>query len=253
MEMKTNLKDLFAYLSSKENKKACEPFEILNTKYTLLQNKYRNSFQQLNEDAIANANRREYSKGGETIHRGFYSPSSLDLVVGGCNRGRLYKNIRKNSKYDYEYIFDDKGKLICARTYTDQFGGIHQVYEIEFILYEPDKVTSLVYMASDHELHFMSECQYDKGKLYRYESVLCSDQQGGMEINAEEIEYANDLMQTVLWSNYNRSVWLLSRVKFNFTRDKEGKLSTYTVEKWDCMKDVWDQDPRVFNVRRSDK
>lgn len=36
-----------------------------------------NSFQELRDSIVTNEYRREYSKGGLTIHRGFYSPSCV--------------------------------------------------------------------------------------------------------------------------------------------------------------------------------
>ena len=104
-------KELFSYNQSEENKKRCESFEFLNQKYILLQKQYVKSFQELFANVDDKAYRKEYAKGGATIHRGFYSPSSLDLVVGGCHRGKLFKRIPKNGEYDYEYIFDDQGNL----------------------------------------------------------------------------------------------------------------------------------------------
>lgn len=248
------LKNLLGYNQLVENQKKCEPFEQLNQKYILLQKKYMNSFQKLRDSIVANEYRREYSKGGVTIHRGFYSPSSLDLVCGGCNRGRLLKSIPKNNKYDYEYIFDDTDKMICSKKYSDQFGKIKSVVEIELFVYEPNRVLSFVYEPYlDYALTFISECQYDQERLYRYESALCKldcDGIGCTEINVEEIRYSNDLLQTIFWHCYNPSIRLLNQNKYTFTRDKEGYLSTYTVEQLNesTSKYVLNQYPQSYRV-----
>jgi len=110
-------------------------FEQLNKKYILLQKEYRNSFHDLNKDIDSKVCRREYAKGGATLHRGYYSPSAADLTVGNCSRGRLLKKPPENNNYDYEYLFDNHDKLICVRNYTDEFDGVFSVYSIELFIY----------------------------------------------------------------------------------------------------------------------
>ncbi len=233
------LKELRKYNRSEENLKRCEPFEQLKQKYIALKKQYARSFKKLNADISAKAYRREYSKGGETIHRGFYSPSSLDLVVSGCNRGRLYKRLPKPGTCTYEYIFDDKDNMICCNKYNK-----FKTVSTELFIYEQDKVYGLYY---DYSLSFISECHYENGKLIKYDNALLWKDKC-FEINEEIIEYENDLMKTLYWSRYTPDTKLLTTNKYTFSRDEEGYLSTYLVEQIGGPKPDIDYGPIICKV-----
>lgn len=108
-------KELIDFNRSEEYLKECENYEILNQKYIRLQKQYNGSYHELNKAIESRIYRREYSKGGKNIHRGFYSPSNLDLVHNNCNRGKLLKKSPKNNNYDYEYLFDSQNNIICVK------------------------------------------------------------------------------------------------------------------------------------------
>ncbi|MDD4474431.1 MAG: hypothetical protein PHV95_01395 [Eubacteriales bacterium] len=207
----------------------------MNQKYAQLQKKYADSFQELNASIASKAYKWKYSKGGATLHRGFYSPSSLDLVIGGCDRGRLLKSKPKSNTYDYEYIFDDKGNIICSKKYSDEFDGVFSVIAVELFVYKKNIVLSFEFEPyHNHALTFISECKYENGRLARYESAICGlnyDGKSCTEINIETFEYADDWLKSVYWYRYTPSIQLLDQNKFIFTRDEEGYLSTYTVER----------------------
>ena len=129
-----------------------ERFENLKQKYIILQKKYADSFNVLKENIERNVCRREYAKGGEFLHRGFYSPSCLDLVVG-VKRGRLLKKIPKDNKYTYEYLFDASNKLICVYKNED-FGG-RQLKVVEYLIYNDESVLGLLFDSAElPTLHF---------------------------------------------------------------------------------------------------
>lgn len=134
------IKEVLEYNKTEENLTDCEPFERLNQKFVMLQKQYADSFKALNKDIESKICKREYSKGGETLHRGFYSPSSLDLVVGGSCRGRLLKNTPKSNTYDYEYLFDDRDNIVCSKKYSDEFDGVFSVIAVELFVYEQNRV-----------------------------------------------------------------------------------------------------------------
>ena len=227
-----SLKELPFYKQSKDVNNNCQFFEFLNQKYSILQKQFANSFQELNEIITQKAYRKEYSKGGTTIHRGFYSPSFLDLVVRGCNRGRLLNRAPKSNAYDYEYIFDNDNNLICSKKYSNEFGRNFEIIAIELLVYEKDKVLSFTFEPqNEYTLYFISECQYKNGRLLKYESALCNEGQDCTEINVEISEYADNLLKSVYWYRYAPSIKLLDQNKFVFFRDESGCLSTYTVER----------------------
>lgn len=249
---------LLAYNQSEENKKNCEPFEQLNQKYILLQKQYSNSFHQLSEGFESNVYRREYAKGGEGFHRGVYSPSMMDLVVGGANRGTLLKRPPKDNKYHYEYLFDVQDNLICVYAYSN-LNGIFKLVNTELFVHQPNIILSLVYDSDEnHSLGLVSECQHENGRLMRYENVHCDLFIGGkgcVEINVEIHEYVDDLLQSLHWYRYMHSIQLLDHEKYTFTRDKDGYLSTYTVEQIGGFKPKTDFhcEKVMYNVRKKRK
>jgi len=247
------IKALRAYNNSAENLKNCEPFEQMNQKFILLQNQYGNSFNELYKDIDKKICRREYAKGGLGFHRGYYSPSMMDLVVGGVNRGRLLKRLPKNNNYNYEYLFDAQDNLICVHDYG--INSTHKPVSTELFVYQEDKVLSLeFYYYENISLHFISECQYENKRLIRYESARCNLFYGGSgctEINVETYEYTNDLLQSFCWYRYNPSMRTLTQEKFIFNRDEEGYLSTYVTKQLGGFKPKtkFESGEDIYNVR----
>ena len=249
------LNKVFDYNRTEENLKNCEPFEELTQKYIILQKRYVNSFHELNKDIDAKTYRREYSKGGECIHRGFYSPSAADLVAGNSSRGKLLKKPPKDNNYDYEYVFDDQNNIICVHKYSDELDGVFKVIETELFVYEQDKVLSFLFESNQNcGPMVISECKYEDGKLMRYEHALCELYYGGegcTEINVETYEYADDLLKSFCWYRYSPSIQSLEQDKYTFARDEEGYLSTYTVEQIGGYRAEADcgNEPETYKVR----
>ena len=47
--------------------------------------------------------RKEYSVGGEVMHRGYYCPNPIgDIIIDNAKRGRLLKRLTERSKPSYE-------------------------------------------------------------------------------------------------------------------------------------------------------
>ena len=227
-------KEMKAYLSSEQNIRECEPFEQLNEKFTALAKQYDGSFDELYRDIEARTCRREYAKGGGSLHRGFYSPRASDLVVGNSKRGRLLKRAPKDNRPTYEYLFDSNDDLICVYGFGDRFGS-WWLYDTELLIYEPDRVLGLDFSTYEGQnLDFISECRYDgNGLLMRYEGAVCSLAYLGeecLEIQVEEFDYTDGLLQVLHIYDYNPAWPLLNHYKYVFNRDEDGYLSTYTVE-----------------------
>ena len=121
--------------NSEENIERCKPYEALNDEYSRLQKKYHDGFHELYDGIAEQTFCREYGKGG-IMHRGYYSPSAKDLYVGNCKRGRLLKRAPKGNNYDYEYMFDESGKMICCKKYWLNSSDEFAEYETELFIYE---------------------------------------------------------------------------------------------------------------------
>jgi len=226
-----SFKELNEYRKSEENLKRCQPFEDLNEKYILLQEKYANSFDDLHKDIEIRTHRREYSKGGTTLHRGFYSPSLTDLVTIGSSRGKLLKRPPKESNFNYEYLFDEQNNLLCVYKYYDDYER-NVPHETELFVRLDNKVLGLEFN-SVRGLNVISECRYENKKLANYEMALCElhslGKAGCTQIEVETREYKNDLLQVFCWYRYSPSIRLLTNEKYTFLRDEEGNLSAFTI------------------------
>ncbi|MBS3972342.1 MAG: hypothetical protein KGZ84_04965 [Erysipelotrichia bacterium] len=251
--MLNNMQRIDEYLKSDENSKRCEPFDQLKIKYVALHKLYANSFHELNKDLESKVIKREYAKGGEVLHRGFYSPSTLDLIVGNYNRGKLLKRISNNTKYNYEYLFDAQNSLICVYSYYI-VEDVFKLISTELFVRNQNKVLSLVFSTDDYSLSFISECQFENGKLISYETALCELLDSEVycsEINVETYEYVDDLMKSMCWTRYSPSIKLLTQERYIFSRDTDGFLSTYKVEHIEGfmpkMKEL--QSRQIYNVR----
>ena len=229
------------YLASKENFEACEPFERLNQKFLSLARQYKKAFDELFSDVEARACRREYCMGGETIHRGFYSPSAMDLVVKGVRRGSLLESASYDDEYTHEYLFDDRDNLICIYRYTGA-GGSRCLYETEILVYEDGRVLALTFSANVVlGLCLISECRFDDSLLISYEAAQCpyADAYGRcQEVQVEEFEYLDGLLQSFAHATYMPANHSLRQDRYTFMRDEEGYLSTYTVERLDGFRPI---------------
>lgn len=156
-----NREHIEEYLNSDKNKNRIEPFEKIGEEYLALWKQYKDSFEELSLMAEENVLRREYAKGGNTIHRGVYNPGMLDLIVGGMNRGRLLKRTPKDNHYNYEYLFDAKDRLICVKSYAPDLE--YRLTNIEFLIHKDDEVLSLIferYIDDAWLIHGASKCKY---------------------------------------------------------------------------------------------
>ncbi len=208
-------------------------FEELIKEFNELHKQYADSYEHFNERAKENDFRREYAKGGETLHRGFYSPSALDLVVSGSGRGRLLKRTPK-CQFSYEYLFNADGRLICVNKYSDFIDGVLRIVETEYLVYEQDLVSSFAYdLLHDNVLFFISLCRYEKSAVIRYESALYipkRDKNDCHEINVEEFGYENGLMCSDRWTYYFPGMGLMHQDEYSFIRDDDGYITSFTAK-----------------------
>ena len=220
-------KEQTAYCESEKNLKDCEPYDELDRKFFEMKRQYESSFEAMRKAAEAAAYRSEYSKGGECIHRGYYSPSAADMYVTGSCRGRLYKRTPKPGQYDYEYVFDKDGYLICVKKYAADLDGI---CSIELFHREAERTFSFIFNAFDKDLEGITECRYENGKLNRYEFALAFFDDRCVEINVESFEYDGEMLKTAYVDSYSVRSKLLKKNKYTFSRNAEGCITEYASE-----------------------
>ena len=206
-------------------------FEDLKQRFLLLGNQHAQRFCELNETVDQFVSHIQYAKGGKTIHRGYYSPSHLDMVVGGMSRGKLLR--RKTGNYDYSYHFDADGRLLRVQKMDGE------ILEVEVLQYCGGRVRSFAYnMWRCPILHFISECIYNEAKqMTHYITALYNADENApcvTEINVECYSYGDDgLVSDLVWERCVFSIGLTNKSIYSFERDEEGKIAAYTVENCD--------------------
>ena len=232
-----SLKELNEYLKSEENLKKCEPFEKLHQKFISLHDRNKDSFDDLYKGIEEKTCRREYSKGGLGFlgfHRGFYSPSQLDLVVRGVNRGRLLKR-GKNGKESYEYLFDKDNELICVYDYGDHDDGV--LPSVELFVRKNDVVHSFCFERNPgHKgLRFITEVIKENGKIIEYRWAMFNEYNGKNEcdeITVEKYDYKDDRIQSFHYYEYypRPKRPMLNHDKFTLFWDENGKIQSVKTE-----------------------
>lgn len=205
--------------------------ELINIKHI-----YANKRSQLRSKAEKEIVRLEYSKGGETIHRGYFCPSPVfDLIVGGAKRGRLYKRKPAPGKYTYEYGFDKDDKLIRCK-------GLNE----EYLIY--NEAMDIVYGVGFHntgEINEVSKCSYDNGNMIRYERSLCWLEEFA-DLHHEEYIYENNrLTEVTMFYNVQPSMGFYSECRYLVEQIEGGKITRLTGG--EVVNGEWQQDVYEFN------
>ena len=214
-----------------KNHETQKRFNSIKQKFLVLAEEYSQRFSELNEDAEELICSNQYAKGGMVIHRGYYSPSLLDMVVGGMRRGKILP--KKPVHYDYSYHFDADGKLICVHKMDGR------ILDVEFLQYRGNSVLSFEYAMWNHPLlHFISECIYnEENQMVCYMTALCNGGRDSInitEINVESYRYDNE--GSVIDFSWERCCCLnglTNKSIYSFERDRSGNIVAYTVDNCD--------------------
>ena len=249
--MQEMLRQLLKMNLSDENLERINPFIQLEQKYIALRKRYGDLFDELQSAVLKKVCYHQYATGGQTIHRGFYSPSALDIITGGCNRGRVLKRLPKEGKYDYEYLQDINGRILCCKRYETKSKEKRFLAEVEILLYQDNCVIGLTFLPdADFLLISASECKYENTKIVRYEHVLFNGicpAEGCTEINVEVFDYSDELLKTIDWYRYTPSIKLLTECEISLYRDQDGNLQEYVVKEGNFLEQIKKPD---FTSRR---
>jgi len=199
------LKEIEIYYQSNRMIRKHKPFDLLIEKYNCLYNQYSDSFEQFYNEINDISTIKEYAKGGECFHRGYYFPGAMNLIVSNYNKGRLIKKISKSKNYDYEYLFDPLGFMICSHKYTTpNFNSSYELYNTEFFVYQDNIVFSFIFKYDScypPKLDFISISRYENKKIHTYEfAYFIADK--CVEVEVEIHEYMGDLLQSFYRCTY---------------------------------------------------
>ena len=178
----------------------------------------------LQSDLAAKTVREERSRGGETIHRGFYCPSLIaDIVIGNCKRGSLCKE--DHPKAIYTHYFDGDDRHIATK--QEDYG----IASTEYILHSDNKSLGIMF-DEDDQIVTVAECEYDgNGRIIKYIYALCdSTKNAVVQCDKELYTYSGDKV-IVDTSSLLRaaSPVILTLNKYVF-QIEAGYLKSYTLE-----------------------
>ena len=213
--------------------------------YTWLCNKYSNSYEQLLEATMKPTLEKQYGRGGECIHRGYYCPSPVkDILIGNLNRGKLLKTQRSAGTADYCFYFD-KDKLVMVDKYAVFPERGRVLYSREFILRDGDIEIASTYefRRSGHiELTGISICKFipinkvqrSSGKLLQYIHLLFFvNTIDGITFTPKSVETN---IETYAYNNYGHLVsshidivspGYTDMLSYCYECDEEGRLLSY--------------------------
>jgi len=224
----------------------CEPYLKEASAFNDLIKAQKGNKQLLEKSLLAHSVREEKSRGGESIHRGFYCPSLIqDIVIGNCKRGSLCKP--NNPKAAYTHYFDSDDKHIATRKHDGSIAST------EYILYHDNKSIGIMFDEVDR-LETIAECEYDEnGRILRYVHALCGNN-AVTELYKELYTYSKEnIIVETSTLNCNIPHVLLSLDKYSF-QIESGMLKNYTVEVFGG-EDISDQplNTRTYSIKRKRK
>lgn len=188
--------------------------------YEELCKSYDKNFFEAMANAADSAHRRELSKGGGTIHRGYYCPSPIkDRVIGGCKRGRLVSRLPSKADAVYEYFFNESNELTLVNKYAVEQG---QMYYTQGELIEK-KGSATQSVILEDMLHMpyisgISECGYDNGSisLYEYATIIGqTDCPICAFINSEKYLYDGKRLVTCFMDTYVKATGILESQRYD--------------------------------------
>lgn len=161
----------------------------------------------------------EYSKGGETIHRGYYCPSPIyDLIVGNAKRGRRLKRKPEFGKYSYEYGFNKDGLLVGIKG-VNEFTTPVSHFDEEYLIYNKDIVYSVEF-TNTGQLDVVSKCTYDNGNIVKYERSLVVLNEHA-DLWFEKYHYKNKRLSEVSIFQVTPSIELYEEQKYKVELNEE--------------------------------
>lgn len=201
----------------------------------------------------SSAKRRELSRGGGTIHRGYYCPSPIkDKVIGGCKRGRLISKLPSKSDAVYEYYFNESNEMTLVNKYTLEQGQMYYT-QCEIIDKKDGGTQSTILADMMHMPHIsgMSECNYDSGLITLYEYAALVGQGDNVfcaSIESERYIYDGQRLVTCFMNIYTSAIGLLQSQRYDLIYNGDAPIQ-YTVRKYfDGGHRASDEPERVYEL-----
>ena len=202
-----------------------------------LQLQYKGEYERMLEKASITDRRIEYGVRCISLPLGYYCPSLVfDIIIGGISRGRIVKDKKGCSKYDYVYFKDSTDRVIAADCYYP-LGDSIRLLEKAFCIKDDSQLIVPFYDISGEEPQVlrMIKCEYmNDGKLRNYRTIS-STPNNSLDIKQrydhaksyEEYYTYNDtgLLDRVVM--INRVMDIVEKHHYAFTHNDDGLLISY--------------------------
>jgi len=250
-------KERTKYLRSKENLEICKPFVTECQRLAEIAVKYTDQYQVLKNRLDKDVMSEKYSVGGEALYRGYYCPSPvIDIVVGGCSRGRLLSRITARSKPTFKYGFNVNNDLIAVDNLGYSYGT--NAIVTEAIIRNGELERGIVYKKwnEERQVDRLSESAYCDGQIISF--IDCSYMYFNNSVdlyNREDYVYSDKGLSTVHMYRFQASFGpILTHQEYRFMHDDEGYLSQYVIichpEGSGRLKPYWDGQVYDVGIRR---
>lgn len=197
-------------------------FKNIISELVIIRNGYANKLSQFRtstEKEIVNV---EYSKGGETIHRGYYCPSPvLDLIIGNLKRGKLLKRKPDFGKYSYEYGYDTDDRLIRVRG-VNEFTTPDSRFDEEYLVYKNDIVYGIEF-DNMGQIEAVSRCTYENRNIVKYERSVCGIPHFA-DLYYEEYFYEKNMLSEVTTFDVTPKIELYTEKRYKVELNEDGKI-----------------------------
>ena len=237
------------YYKSEANFEVCKPYFDICAETLLMVNSYA---ERVRTAPNVHFVKREFARGGQLLHRGFYFPSLfLDLTIGNANRGRLLKRVGSKLP-DYIYYFDQENRLVLAEKYEN-----NRLLTTEKIFYDgEDEYGVTVHAGWEEKITYFTKCHFENGKKISYLFALIGCDGGKndtvTDLSFETYQYEDGLFAAADYYSFFPSIPLLNHCKYRFDRDENEYLHTYRVKKYEgetLKSGFWDE--HMFTISKS--
>lgn len=205
-------------LTTEEISKLCKEIEKVAVEYEA-------DRERITKETEKNLVRREYTRGGEGLFRGYYCPSLvMDVIVGNVTRGKLLKKLTQKQP-TYEFGFDAHDTLL----YSKSAWGIK-----EYIFRNQQAEIGVVYDDVLKSVRYIAKCIFENDRKLCYHLFTLLR---GKVIAAviEQYNYTEEGISSVDYYNYYEEAGtgfgrFSSRTEYKFHRDDDRIISKVYVK-----------------------
>lgn len=197
---------------------------------------YSNEYQQIFLDICTFADKVEYGKGGEMMHRGFYCPSPiLDLVTGNISRGHIQSLTVDNSDVSYEYFFKGNDLYAVIKHHNQE----KCINANEVIMFHKEFTFSIGFNELS-DIDYLCLCRFKNKRIISYAVLNAPFIHAGSFLNIEKYQYSDNLLIQATSVEYLPFNKITTQNNYYFEFDSEGYFQSYSCQELSSLKEIQD-------------